>query len=72
MTETRFKRNKKYVEKHAPGILNDLNSTYSASECLSINIAKKIVEIDKGERNIVKCVTRPKFMNGIWKLRSKK
>lgn len=43
-----------------------------ASECLSMNTAKQLGEIEKKERKIVRKILGPKYENGKWKLRSNK
>ncbi|KAL1460740.1 hypothetical protein WDU94_012692 [Cyamophila willieti] len=41
-----------------------------ASECLSLNTAKQLQELEKKERKIIRKILGPKQVNGIWKLRS--
>uniref|UniRef100_A0A8D8RIQ9 Craniofacial development protein 2 n=2 Tax=Cacopsylla melanoneura TaxID=428564 RepID=A0A8D8RIQ9_9HEMI len=43
-----------------------------ASECLTLNTAKQLEEIEKKERKIVRRILGPKQENGIWKLKSNK
>ncbi|KAI5734809.1 hypothetical protein M8J77_010675 [Diaphorina citri] len=43
-----------------------------ASECLALNTAKQLEEIEKKERKIIRRILGPKHENGIWKLRSNK
>ncbi|KAI5752798.1 hypothetical protein M8J77_020483 [Diaphorina citri] len=43
-----------------------------ASECLALNAAKQLEEIEKKERKIMRRILGPKHENEIWKLRSNK
>ncbi|KAL1451182.1 hypothetical protein WDU94_003467 [Cyamophila willieti] len=43
-----------------------------ASECLTLNTAKQLEEIEKKERKIIRRILGPRQENGMWKLRSNK
>lgn len=43
-----------------------------ASECLTLNTARQMEEIEKKERKIIRKILGPKYEDGKWKLRSNK